>query len=583
MKKIFLAIGFKDLENFLKESKPIIEKHLGETVEFTGESVYRGGIVQGVTYYKPDIVIIREGLPGNEEFSEIILNLKLNYPDIRIIFLAGNREVGDALLATLVQYGIYDLIVGSKLDCTEIIKKIIRPNTLSDVAYFLPKIKVDERTNKKIFEAPEMPNLTTDQPQVIKSINDFDEDTSSKRVNVEEEDDDDIFVIDEDDFDENIENDLDENIENDLNKNIQVKNSIEEIQEKVQEEVQEETEEEKLRNMRNTYVPKTKNIKLDIEKDIQNKKVNTDEKRINYTNEKQEGSFFGNLFKGNKKNVERVSQQVLTFIGGSRGTGNSQISFNIALDLAERGYKTMYMDLNDKFSPISYIYQLGYSDAGVENLLNSFKTSNYTNMNLGISNSSKILTVTDKDDFLYKTYSKLPKNIDFLFFSEDYMNRDLNNTNPEIVEGKYLKDLIIYLFTNNSYDFIVIDTPSDIYNELTENALIYSSKIFFTITQDVGVIGNHIKDLKVMIKKGINFKEKFYYLLNKYENAGISNRDIETLISNDLRFKGLDMINIPNMNKEILTNNFEGVPLIWNVKSKEFKMAFSKIIQTIIN
>ena len=300
MKKIFLAIGFKDLENFLKESKPIIEKHLKETVEFTGESVYRGGIVQGVTYYKPDIVIIREGLPGNEEFSEIILNLKLNYPDIRIIFLAGNREVGDALLATLVQYGIYDLIVGSKLDCTEIIKKIIIPNTLSDVAHFLPKIKVDERTNKKIFEAPEIPNLTTDQPQVIKSINDFDEDTSSKRVNVEEEDDDDIFVIDEDDFDENIENDLDENIENDLdeniendlNKNIQVKNSIEEIQEKVQEEVQEETEEEKLRNMRNTYVPKTKNIKLDIEKDIQNKKVNTDEKRINYTNEKQEVLFW---------------------------------------------------------------------------------------------------------------------------------------------------------------------------------------------------------------------------------------------------------------------------------------------------
>ena len=86
MKKIFLAIGFKDLENFLKESKPIIEKHLKETVEFTGEAVYRGGIVQGVTYYKPDIVIIREGLPGNEEFSEIILNLKLNYQILELYF-----------------------------------------------------------------------------------------------------------------------------------------------------------------------------------------------------------------------------------------------------------------------------------------------------------------------------------------------------------------------------------------------------------------------------------------------------------------------------------------------------------------
>ena len=36
------------------------------------------------------------------------------------------------------------------------------------------------------------------------------------------------------------------------------------------------------------------------------------------------------------------------------------------------------------------------------------------------------------------------------------------------------------------------------------------------------------------------------------------------------------MINIPNMNKEILTNNFEGVPLIWNVKSKNLKWHFQK-------
>ena len=34
------------------------------------------------------------------------------------------------------------------------------------------------------------------------------------------------------------------------------------------------------------------------------------------------------------------------------------------------------------------------------------------------------------------------------------------------------------------------------------------------------------------------------------------------------------MINIPNMNKEILTNNFEGVPLIWNVNQKNLKQIF---------
>lgn len=558
MKRIFLAIGFKDLEDFLKESTPIIEKHTKEEVKFVGEALYRESILQGINATNPNIVIIREGLVGKGEFSEILLNLKLNYPDIRIIFLAGNREVGDALLATLVQYGIYDLIVGSKLDCTDIVKKIIKPNKLSDVAQFLPKITLDEKTNTKLFEAPEIPNVNSNEtPQIMKGIDELELDLNKEEeekisVALDKETQDEIFVLD----------DLD-----DLEESISKDEEIEYVEPKPIKEPVKET------------------VKEPIKEKIEPKEEEIDEEPIKNTNinrNKKNNSFLGGLFKG-KKSVSRLSQQVLTFIGGSRGVGNSQIAFNTALELAQEDYKVIYIDLNERFSSLGYVYQLGYLDAGIDTMLRAFENSDFNEMNLGISNTKRIIATTSKDDYLYKTYLKFPQNIDFLFFSEEYMKNEFYTTQFKRIDANYLKDLIVYLLTNHNYDFIILDAPSDIYNDLTKNALIYSTKIFFTITQDVSVIGNHINDLKVMIKNGINFREKFYYLINKYENSVINNKEIGDLLYSDLKINDFNPICIPNINKELIKKNFEGAPIIWDMKSKEFKMAFSNIIKIIVN
>lgn len=561
MKRIFLAIGFKDLEDFLKESTPIIEKHTKEEVKFVGEALYRESILQSIAATNPNIVIIREGLVGKGEFSEILLTLKLTYPEMRIIFLAGNREVGDALLATLVQYGIYDLIVGSKLDCTDIVKKIIKPNKLSDVAQFLPKITVDEKTNTKLFQAPEIPNVNTNEtPDIIKGIDELDlskEDEiynpKNEKINVslEKEPQDEIFVLDDlDDLEESINKDEEEE-----------KIKVEPIKEVVKEVVEE----------------KEEKIEDTFEEEIHSEPTPTP---INKN--KKNNSFLGGLFKG-KKNVNRLTQQVLTFIGGSRGVGNSQIAFNTALELAQEDYKVVYIDLNERFSSLGYIYQLGYLDAGIDTMLRAFETSDFNEINLGLSNIKKIIATTSKEDYLYKTYLKFPQNIDFLFFSEEYMKNEFYTTEFKRINANYLKDLIVYLLTNHNYDFIILDAPSDIYNDLTKNALIYSTKIFFTITQDVSVIGNHINDLKVMIKNGINFREKFYYLINKYENSVINNKEIGDLLYSDLKINEFNPICIPNVNKEFIKKNFEGTPIIWDMKSKEFKIAFSNIIKIITN
>ena len=41
-------------------------------------------------------------------------------PFIRIIFIAGDRKPGDAFLAALVQYEVYDILIGSKVNVKDI-------------------------------------------------------------------------------------------------------------------------------------------------------------------------------------------------------------------------------------------------------------------------------------------------------------------------------------------------------------------------------------------------------------------------------------------------------------------------------
>lgn len=601
MYKIYLAIGNEGLEQFLKsnKTKQLIESFKKTPVAFVGEAVYREGILSGVEYHQPDVVVIREGLNGKQSLTEIIYNIKMNFTDTRIIFLSGDREIGDALLATLVQYGVYDLIIGSKIDCTEIIRKIIEPNKLSDVAYLLPKIAVDEKTNRTIFKAPDNigANTTTNKQEIsirpIKSIGvkrtaEEESSNGSKASDMKKpiyiygvdtnnpslpKSEDKPAVVEklvlnvkkEDDLVEEKENSLQKHLFDNENKSPKDFN----IKETVKEDIFLVEDEEKI----DFNIVSDSLLKVSPKKD----------KTIEDTPSNKK--IFQNIFSRTKKDNGRVGQRILTFIGGKSGVGNSQISFNVALHLAQKGYRVMYMDLNDKFSSMDYIFQLGYSDVGIDTALNSIETQDYILLNKSISNRNKILPETDEDNYLYKTYVKFPQLLDFLFFSQEYMNKDnlaQSKENIKLANPDNLKELHMYLLMNEGYDFIILDAPSDIHNKFTELALIYSTKIFFTITQDVSILGNHLNQLKIMNKKGINFKEKFYYLLNKNENASMSLKYTYDWLSDMLKLEGFNIVPIPNLNKDIINSNYQGVPILWNTKSKEFHKAFSEIEKLIL-
>lgn len=599
MYKIFLAVGHRDLENFLKGNKGAIEKKIHDKVKFVGETVYREGILQGVADYRPDVILIREGLQGNANLTEIIYKLKVNFSDTRIIFIAGDREVGDALLATLVQLGIYDLIIGSKVNAIDMLKKIVAPNSFSDVAHFMPKVTVDEKTNAKLFDAPDLTPIATTTPEpvnepVIKPVKavKLPQDNgntspnvskSSNTINMEKKENasDDLLVIDETQDEDKIDIVEEAPIEQPPKrkpiKTIPLKKpKVEEAPVIKEEPIPREEPVEPISQIK-VNVDKNNDGELNIITDKKPLKVNSMKKTPSKVEIAQEdnnsGGLFGKLF-GRKETTKRLTQQVVTFVGGKGGVGNSQIAFNTALKLAQDGYKTIYIDLNDIHSSIDCIFQLGYADVGVDSAIKGIQEEDYFLIERSIVNMSKILPDTVKENYLYKTYSKIPLNMDFMFFSQRYMERV-----DEIEEVDYslLKDLNMYLLMQQGYDVIIIDAPYNIFNKFTETALIYSNKVFFTITQDYSVIGNHLNQIKLMDKKRIKFREKFYYLLNKYENADLSINDVYKLLMESIRLEGFNIVSIPNMNKEFINANYLGTPILWYSKNKDMNKAFSEI------
>ena len=173
MIKIYLAMGHKDLEDFIMSHKALIESGLRDQVEFVGRAVYREAAMQGIKDTKPDIIILRESLQGKVSISDLIYNIKISDSKTRIILLTGDRPVGDPLLASLVNMGVYDLLIGNKVDAKALLKHIVYPNEFSDVAIYAPKVEIDESTNKVSYEKAPVQNKkeeTKEEKQFEKTI-----------------------------------------------------------------------------------------------------------------------------------------------------------------------------------------------------------------------------------------------------------------------------------------------------------------------------------------------------------------------------------------------------------------------------
>ena len=704
MYKVYLAVGNEGVERYIKSQKPLLEKMLNDTVNFVGVTVYKEGALQGIKDYHPDVVILREGLQGNMDVLDLIYKIRLESSNTRIIFITKTREVGDAFLATTVQMGVYDLIVGDKISVKDLLKKIVHPTRFVDVAHYIPKITIDERTSKTIFSAPNVDELVKQRVEAIMEKQeeaDAATKNSSKTVVSVENGPSVIAPIAESQSESSEGTLADENSDSntpipsllkDTEKDIPkfIKHEPEpipvavftdkddyEIPQVVQVSDEDKAENEEVNESPitppsniNNNIPDTFFIEDDDDDDFEyqipiNKfdiesvkpvpveqtpveqapakeppvvEVKSDTipeiepippivtpastiadttagviagtmanewetpSRITATDkqpepmvnpyvleplvkqvkqEKQEPKKTTSkkgfsLFK--KKNSQKtVPAQIITFWGAGDGVGNSQVAFNAAIALANQGYHVLYADLNDKFSAIESMMQLGFEDLGIDTMLNNIEQGKNDKVGHAISSIAKILPFTDKRDFLYKTYTNMPSSLNFAFFSQHcFEHRTGIEYNVEL-----LRELNMMWLMDFGYDIIVLDAPADVTNRLTQLALAYANKVFITLNQDKTVLSRMLKQMKYLSQQRISIREKSFYIVNRFENSAFSYNNLQNFISMNLEYEKLELLSIPNLPKDFINSIYNGTPIILSCKNKELQKTMADIVTLI--
>jgi MinD-like ATPase involved in chromosome partitioning or flagellar assembly len=274
-----------------------------------------------------------------------------------------------------------------------------------------------------------------------------------------------------------------------------------------------------------------------------------------------------------QKMVATTKQKIITFMGSKSGVGNSSIAFNTALTMAQKGLKTIFVEFNDRTPAVSYWYELGLVDDGIDSALMALEEQRFDKVEETIIKS---VDLKRTDSIMQKNYRKFPNTLDFMFFSNKYVTREAGDNLEKQVNLNLSKELFLYLLFQLDYDFVILDIPSDINHELSTNALIYSHKVFLTLTQDVSTIGYSIYKLNELSKRGINLDKKLYYIINKFEKADLSLKEIEDWIQTS------NITTIPVDNKEFINANFLGLPVTLYSKNSGLRTAFQKIEKLLV-
>lgn len=671
MYKVYLAIGNSDVEDYIRTRRPVLEQQLKDTVTFVGTTVYKEGALQGVKDHHPDVILLRESIQGTMDILELIYKIRLESPKTRIILITKQREVGDAFLAAVVLYHVYDIFIGDRLNIKELLKRIVYPADFSAVAHFTSKISLDSQ-GQMLFQCPDIDTLVqqrVDQILADKKVEVAEEQVETAKEPEKEEPSEPILeeitseqiqpniipeeiitpeepvviaedtsVTSEEVIEEKIEDSeiVDEAKEPVVEKNdnpvvstlIDLKNPdflkdfdfpeddelsdvviptkketviISDIEPNPEAELNVEQDEPIISNTEDgthnldvVEMPLTP-LFPDVESENSQTHQNpyTSEQYIPTNNKKKTPSKKGgfSLFKKKQGPIKTISRQIITFWGAANGVGNSHIAFNTAITMANQGYHVIYIDLNDRFSAIESMTQLGFEDVGLETMLQNVpkhepnKVMNVNEKNvltkfgMGIGTISKILPFTDKRDFLYKTYSNLPTSLSFAFFSQ---NRFSRRTGTEY-DIELLKEVNLLLSTEFGYDIIILDAPADVTNRATQLALAYSNKVFVTMTQDKTTLNKFFHDMKFLAQQGLNIRDKCYFIVNKFENTNFTYNNLANSIAMNLQFSSVNLLTIPNMYKEFINAIHSGTPIIMTTKNKEFIKIINDIVALIEN
>lgn len=523
--KVILAINHESLENYISQLHDINIVQVLRTKKY---------IINECIEKKPDLLIIANTLPGQEDFKEIINKISSTKQlDIRIIYLYGEDDDKRKVFVNyLISRGIYDYWVGD-IYANIINDLIFKPRSRNDVK---KDIIVNDKSLEGEIEQTTSENLDTNKKQVpkkgfLKSIlSKFKRNSDNESASFNNWNNTDNIDIVEELYKKHIRKQIEEELKDNKEKadnknNIIVSEDSAEKTNKV--EIMDSSNifdevilsDERLGNKpNNQIIPEINNnhsekLEIQPEDNLNNsiiERIPEDRKEIITNDDINPKSSIAN--KNSEKinfiEIEVIDNAVISIISNTP-SGKSTLAWILASCFAERNYKTSLINLDEKNKKTKFGEDQYYSDT-VNKLIDS---SDYTGaLSLNFKDNLNIITPSRSNFSTIFEKARQKKDIVIIDCSTCY--------DRALIESFKYSNRIIWVLDNNYNHF---DSNKQFFSKLYDHD-------YVNIERTIAVINNSFPDSKA-----------FKRILNELNTKYLDLKDIVTVnsfgpIVNDLEY-----------------------------------------------
>lgn len=262
--------------------------------------------------------------------------------------------------------------------------------------------------------------------------------------------------------------------------------------------------------------------------------------------------------------IERApitQRQEIIAVTGAGGTGKTTFLVQIASLLAKMSQtKILCIDLNTEFPSLDCFFGVSRKPEGIDYFIGSGKDSSLNYM----------VDSIDKDRFDNNAFEEM------VIKHKDFPNLDILTGNKSLFDCQntlntgYYK--IILEKAKELYDFIFVDTSSNLFLDSTQFAAANATRIYFVAEPNIASIKKSTSMLDIILNIWDVNKKKIQIVINKNGRYSIERETIEELLAGFNIFKYVDY----NDKHEYCLN--QGCPFVFKAAEKE-REAYRKIVE----
>ncbi|MBR2895806.1 MAG: hypothetical protein IKC03_09150 [Oscillospiraceae bacterium] len=174
--------------------------------------------------------------------------------------------------------------------------------------------------------------------------------------------------------------------------------------------------------------------------------------------------------------------RMVAFAGAKHGLGNTTVALNTAIQLANAGNKTLFVEINRRFPLITELFEFSHMEDGLDTALAALAANKMPVAAQYIIKPHEA-AITRKN--MSKVYRTLPPALHFLLYSNAFLHRCKLGTAAPLTNEDF-KSLSYFLLTQEQYSYVIFDIQAD--DTETVNVMLngpcHIHQLLITVNQD---------------------------------------------------------------------------------------------------